>query len=61
MILASLGTDDEALRQLLEGLGDGYLEDEEDKPVSFKEYDESIADDLDTEKLCVKSGGKKDA
>jgi ParB-like chromosome segregation protein Spo0J len=65
--LASLGTDDESLRQLLESLGDGYLEDEEDKPVSFKEYDESIADDLDTVmcsdcgKLCVKSGGKKDA
>jgi hypothetical protein len=67
--LASLGTDEEALRQMLESLGDGYLDsDEEDsEPPAFKEYDESIADDLDTEmceecgKLCVKSGGKKDA
>lgn len=71
--LASLGTDDESLRQLLAGLSDHYLnsgddndEDEDsDKSVSFKEYDESIADDLDTEmcgecgKLCMKSGGKK--
>lgn len=65
--LASLGTDDETLRQMLEALGDEYVgDDSEDKPVTFKEYDESIADDLDTEmcdqcgKLCVKSGkGKK--
>jgi ParB-like nuclease domain len=68
--LASLGTDEESLRQMLESLGDGYLgngaSDEEDsEPPAFKEYDESIADDLDTEmcedcgKLCVKSGGKK--
>jgi ParB-like chromosome segregation protein Spo0J len=72
--LASLGTDDETLRQMLESLGDEYLgkggnegedEEENNKPVSFKEYDESIADDLDTEmcedcgKLCLKSGGKK--
>lgn len=65
--LASLGTDDETLRQMLEALGDTYVGgDSEDKPVTFKEYDESIADDLDTEmcaecgKLCVKSGkGKK--
>lgn len=67
--LASLGTDDETLRQMLEALGDEYVGsdgDKEDKPVTFKEYDESIADDLDTEmceqcgKLCLKSGkGKK--
>lgn len=67
--LASLGTDDETLRQMLEALGDEYLgsdENKEDKSVTFKEYDESIADDLDTEmcdqcgKLCLKSGkGKK--
>lgn len=67
--LASLGSDDESLRQMIESLGDHYLtndgEEEEDNPASFKEYDESIADGLDTEmcadcgKLCVKSGGKK--
>lgn len=64
--LASLGTDDEELRQMLESLGDTYVgNDGEDKPVTFKEYDESIADDLDTEmcgqcgKLCVKSGKDK--
>jgi ParB-like chromosome segregation protein Spo0J len=66
--LASLGTDEESLRQMLESLGDSYLgngSDEEDsEPPAFKEYDESIADDLDTEmcadcgKLCVKSEGK---
>jgi ParB-like nuclease domain len=64
--LASLGTDDETLRQMLEALGDEIIADGEDTPVTFKEYDETIADDLDTEmcaecgKLCVKSGkGKK--
>lgn len=62
--LASLGGDNEMLRQMLdmsdnETLGEG-------EHASFKEYDETIADDLDTEmcaecgKLCVK-GGKKDA
>jgi ParB-like chromosome segregation protein Spo0J len=60
--LASLGTDDETLRQMLEALGDAYVG--EDNPdVQFKEYDETITDDLDTEmckdcgKLCLK--GKK--
>ena len=65
--LASLGTDEESLRQMLESLADEYLGDgdEDSDPPAFKEYDESIADDLDTEmceecgKLCVKSGGKK--
>lgn len=67
--LASLGSDDETLRQMLESLGDGYLggDGNQEKPdVQFKEYDESIADDLDTElcqqcgKLCLKSGkGRK--
>jgi hypothetical protein len=66
--LAALGTDEEALRQMLVSLGDEYLgsdEDNEDKPVEFKEYDETIADDLDTEmcaqcgKLCLKSGKDK--
>lgn len=68
--LASLGSDEESLRQMLQELGDGYLGSDEEqagKPnVQFKEYDESIADDLDTElcqqcgKLCLKSGkGKK--
>jgi ParB-like chromosome segregation protein Spo0J len=61
--LASMGSDDETLRQMLESLGNGYLGDGEGKPdVEFKEYDETIADDLDTEmceqcgKLCMKSG-----
>jgi ParB-like chromosome segregation protein Spo0J len=60
--LASLGSDDETLRQMLAGLGDAYLG--EDKPdVQFKEFDESIADDLNTEmcqqcgKLCLKGKG----
>jgi ParB-like chromosome segregation protein Spo0J len=71
--LETLGTDDETLRQMLSTIADNYLEnqdqgDEEDKAptVQFKEYDESIEDDLDTEickdcgKLCLKSGkGKK--
>ena len=67
--LSSLGSDDESLRQMLVSLGDGYLgsdEDNQGKPnVQFKEFDESIADDLDTElcqqcgKLCVKSGKGK--
>jgi len=69
--LASLGTDEESLHQMLESLGDEYLgegdesNEEDGDPPAFKEYDESIADDLDTEmceecgKLCVKSGGKK--
>lgn len=69
--LASLGTDDEALRQMLEALGDEYLGsggNQDEKPdVQFKEYDESIEDGLDTEmcqqcgKLCLRNGGKKDA
>lgn len=66
--LASLGTDDETLRQMLEALGDGYLGNEQGSPdVHFKEFDESIEDDLPTEmcqqcgKLCLKNGGKKDA
>ena len=65
--IASLGSDDETLRQMLESLGNEYLGDGEGKPdVEFKEYDETIADDLDTEmceqcgKLCMKSG-KSDA
>lgn len=65
--LASVGSDDETLRQMLESLGDEYLGSEEGTPdVQFKEYDESLADDLDNEmcqqcgKLCLKSGkGKK--
>jgi ParB-like nuclease domain len=63
--LASVGSDEETLRQMLADLGDEMLGDGEDKPVAFKEYDESIADDLDTEmcadcgKLCVKSGKDK--
>lgn len=66
--LASLGTDDETLRQMLAALGDEVLSngEEDEKPdVHFKEYDESIENDLDTEmcqecgKLCLKNGGKK--
>jgi ParB-like chromosome segregation protein Spo0J len=68
--LASLGSDEESLRQMLESLGDEILgsdEDQESKPdVQFKEYDESIEEGMDTElcqqcgKLCLKSGkGKK--
>lgn len=67
--LETLGSDDETLRQMLTSLGDSYLgsdEEQEEKPdVQFKEFDESIADGLDTEmcqqcgKLCLKSGGKK--
>jgi ParB-like chromosome segregation protein Spo0J len=61
--LAALGTDEETLRQMLESLGDEVLA--SGKPdIQFKEYDESIADELDTElckecgKLCMKSKGK---
>lgn len=74
--LMALGSDEETLRQMLASLGDTYLgadgsEDEEDGPggaPTFKEFDETIADDLDTElctqcgKLCMKTGkgkGKK--
>lgn len=66
--LASLGTDDEALRQMLEALGDEVLstgEEDSMSDVQFKEYDETIEDGLDTEmcqecgKLCLKNGGKK--
>jgi ParB-like chromosome segregation protein Spo0J len=68
--LASLGSDDETLRQMLETLGDSYLaseRDEEAPDVEFKEFDETIADGLNTEmcaecgKLCIKSKGAKDA
>jgi ParB-like chromosome segregation protein Spo0J len=63
--LSSLGSDDETLRQMLVSLGDSYIaSDDSGKPdVQFKEFDESIADGLDTEmcqqcgKLCIK--GKK--
>lgn len=64
--LASLGSDDETLRQMLASLGDEYLSG--DTPdVHFKEYDETIADDLNTEmcqqcgKLCIKSKEKASA
>lgn len=65
--LASLGTDDEALKQLLEGLGDEFISagGDEAPDVQFKEYDETIEEGLDTEmcqecgKLCLKNGGKK--
>ena len=68
--LASLGSDEETLRQMLQALGDEILgsdEDQESKPdVQFKEYDETIEEGLDTEmcqqcgKVCLKSGkGKK--
>jgi ParB-like chromosome segregation protein Spo0J len=63
--LASLGTDDETLRQMIEAMGDGYLNGAPD--VQFKEYDETVADDLDTElceqcgKLCMKSKEKASA
>ncbi|HEX3640176.1 MAG TPA: ParB N-terminal domain-containing protein [Ktedonobacteraceae bacterium] len=51
--LASLGTDGEALRQMLEKLGDAYLDEEDDgreSPDDFKSYDEGI----DTEYCCPK-------
>jgi ParB-like chromosome segregation protein Spo0J len=67
--LASLGTDDETLRQMLESLGNDYLTQDEqsDRPdVQFKEFDESIEEGMDTElcqecgKVCLKTGkGKK--
>lgn len=69
--LTALGSDEETLRQLLQTLGDDYMgNDEEDgedeaQSITFKEYDETIADDLDTEmcaqcgKLCLKSGKGK--
>lgn len=57
--LASLGSDEEMLRQMLASLGDELLGG--DNPdVQFKEFDESVADGLDTEmcqqcgKLCLK-------
>ncbi len=61
--LAALGSDDETLRQMLQVLGDEYIAGSGDTPdVEFKEFDETIADDLDTElcsecgKLCIKKG-----
>lgn len=63
--LAALGTDEESLRQMLENLGDEILADGA-PDVQFKEYDELVEEDLDTEmcqqcgKLCLKTGkGKK--
>ena len=52
--LASLGTDDEALRQMLESLGDEIISDAT-PDVYFKEYDESIEEGLDTE-MCQQCG-----
>ena len=56
--LRTIGSDDETLRQMLEVMGDDVLNGAPD--VQFKEYDETVADDLDTElceqcgKLCMK-------
>lgn len=73
--LLALGSDEETLRQMLTDLGDALIADgsemeegDDGPPVTFKEFDETIADDLDTElcaqcgKLCMKTGkgqGKK--
>jgi ParB-like chromosome segregation protein Spo0J len=60
--LRTIGTDDETLRQMLEAMGDGYLNGAPD--VQFKEYDETVEDDLPTElcqecgKLCLKAKEK---
>lgn len=69
--LEALGTSDAALQEMLQELGDTYLEASEKESGAAgratKEYDESIEDDLETEmceqcgKLCVKSGRKRDA
>lgn len=59
--LESLGSDDESLRQLLESLGDGYLnEEEEDKqaPNDFKSYDEDIETEFRCPKCSYKWSGK---
>lgn len=50
--LASLGTDDEALRQMLEALGNEILEDKEERsaPEDFEDYDE----DIETQYQCPK-------
>lgn len=51
--LASLGTDDETLRQMLEALGDAYLgssEGERSAPDDFESYDE----DIETQYCCPK-------
>ncbi len=61
--LESLGYDDAALDALLAELADQQLA-EDDTPPEFKEYDESVEDDLPTEmceqcgKLCLKPGAK---
>lgn len=63
--LRSLGTDDETLRQMLDAMGDDIINGTPD--VQFKEYDETIEDDLPTElcqecgKLCLKSKEKANA
>lgn len=60
--LASLGTDEEALRQMLASLGDAII-DNATPDVQFKEYDESVEEGMDTElcqqcgKLCLKGKG----
>lgn len=48
--LASLGSDDETLRQMLESLGDAYVGKERTSPEDFESYDEGI----ETEYCCPK-------
>ena|SRR5579859_7449944 len=58
--LASMGSDDETLRQMLAGMGDEIISNGA-PDVQFKEYDETVEDDLPTEmckecgKLCLKA------
>jgi ParB-like chromosome segregation protein Spo0J len=62
--LTAFGTDDEALRQMLESLGTELLDGAPD--VQFREYDESIEEGMDTElcdrcgRLCLKTGAKSE-
>ncbi len=64
--LAALGSDEESLRQMLESLGDEII-DNAAPDVQFKEYDESVEEDLPTElcqqcgKVCLKSKEKVSA